>query len=190
MPVVFWLSYGALWVLVVFQSLVLLGLVRTTHGARSAHAHAGSDSGKEGADLLHERAPSFSALDLSGERFDSGELAGRAWAALFVSPRCRSCTVTLDELESLTWKANGEVVVICRGGARECERLVEAHRLSARVVVDDTFEISRAYKVRGVPTAVLVDERQVVQSYGNPMRDEELVEVVDDELAVAIEEVS
>jgi peroxiredoxin len=181
------LSFGALWLLVIFQGLVLLGLVRTVYALRGVHVH--KRERQDSQDLLHQRAPEFRALDLAGSAFNSADVAGEPHAFLFVSPRCRSCSVTRDELESLTWKAGGKVYVVCRGGARECEEFSKLHELGTSVLVDDSFEISRAFKVTGVPTAVLIDESSIVQSYGNPMRDEGLIEVRDEELEPAREEV-
>jgi peroxiredoxin len=182
-----WLSFGALWTLVVFQGLVLLGLVKTVYTLRGAHTH--DRNGDESEDILHQRAPEFRTLDLAGASFDSAQIADQPRALLFVSPRCRSCSVTSDELESLTWKAGGKVYVICRGDTRECEEFSELHGLGTGVLIDDSFEISRAFKVTAVPTAILIDDANIVQSYGNPMRDEELIEVLDENLDPVIEEV-
>lgn len=180
-----WLSFGALWVLVIFQGLVLLGLVRTVYALRGVHVLGYGR--EESEDLLHQTAPEFQAVDLSGSYFRSADVAGQARAFLFVSPNCQSCSVTSEELASLKWKAGGEVYVVCRGGALECDEFSEQHELGTRVLIDDSMEISRAFKVAAVPTAVLVDAADIVQSYGNPMRDDELVEIVDKDLESPIE---
>lgn len=70
-----WLSFGALWVLVVFQGLVLLGLVRTVYTLPGVHVLG--HGGEESDDLLHRQAPQFQAVDLSGRYFSSADVAGQ-----------------------------------------------------------------------------------------------------------------
>lgn len=184
MSVPVWLSLGALWVLVVFQGLVLLGLVRAVHTLRGGHARHESLQDLE--DMVHKKAPDFQAFDLAGVYFDSAKVAEQPRAFLFVSPRCESCSVTANELASLRWKSEGDVYVVCRGGVAECREFSEQVGAGTRVLVDDSFEISRAFKVTAVPTAVLIDASNTVRSYGNPMRDNELIEISDKDLESAV----
>lgn len=55
------------------------------------------------------------------------------------------------------------------------------------MLIDDTFEVSDAYRIRAVPTAVLINEADLVQTFGSPMRDGILARFDDRaaELAVA-----
>jgi peroxiredoxin len=164
----FYLSYAALWILVIMQSLVLLGVVRMVYQTQQTGLTTGhlQSSGEE--------APRFSAVDLSGTLIGNTNLTGHPRALLFVSPGCSSCTATLAEMEALRHKAEDHVVVICQAEREDCIRLAEEQQISVPIVADGDERISRLFKVSSVPTAVLIDENNRIQSYGQPKRGEEL----------------
>jgi peroxiredoxin len=173
MNTVFYVSYGALWAVVVFQTLVMLGLTRALHVARQSGTLAEPAGGHE---LEGRQAPAFSTVDISGTPVSNESLAGRYTALLFVSPECQTCAVTLEQLEALQEKTGGGVIVFCRSGDERCAQLAQTYRLSAPVVVDEDLEISRLFRVMAAPTAVLVDAAGRIESYGQPMGPDELAE--------------
>lgn len=166
-----------LWALVIFQSLVMLGVVRTVYSNAETHPEGTSTSGFSGR-LIGEEVPAFSAVDLAGQRFDQTQVTGTLTAMLFVSTTCVSCSTTLAELHGLQAKANGRVVIVCRAGHDDCARLRESYDVDAPVLVDEDLEISRLFDVTAVPTAVLIAGNRI-QSYGNPMRSSEVEEMLD-----------
>jgi peroxiredoxin len=172
----FYLSYAALWVLVVLHSLLLLGVVRLVY---QSHRAGGAADSEEVGLKSGQRAPDFSAVDLSGAPVDSVDYAGRMRALLFVSPNCPSCTATLYEMDALNHKTQGNVVVVCRAEHQDCARLAVTHKLRVRTIVDEDERISRLFGVSSNPTAVLINERDRIQSYGHPMRGEELEALLD-----------
>lgn len=176
MTVTFYLSYALLWTLVIFQSLVVLGLVRVVYRAERDEPTIGPRPGN--GQLIGQQAPGFRAVDVFGAPIDNSTLAGQTAALLFVSPDCSTCAPTLEELEALKLKANGTVMIFCRAGRDECRRLVETYGLSTRVVVDDDLAVSDLFGVNVTPTAVLVTGDGRVQKYGHPMRSEELEQLM------------
>jgi methylamine dehydrogenase accessory protein MauD len=172
----FYLSYAALWLLVVFLSLVVLGLVRNVYRLQSAAA-GGAVAARNGA-LPGRPAPEFSTVDLAGNPIRTGDFAGRLTALLFVGPDCGTCELTLDDLNALNVKAKQSVVVICQGDRDECARLADAYRLDAPVVVDRDVEISELFGIATVPTAVLIAEDGQIASYGHPLGRQELEELI------------
>jgi peroxiredoxin len=173
---IFYSSYAALWLLVIFQSLVLLGLVRTVYRANTRPV---PDAAPEGNGyLIGQPAPKFSAVDISGSPIDETSLADRLTALLFVSPDCSTCTATLDEVEALRSKTKGNVIVVCRGTHDECSRLGELYSLEVPVIVDGEEKVAEVFDVHVTPTAVLVGRNGRIQTYGHPMRGEELEELV------------
>lgn len=167
----FYLSYIALWALVIALTLVLIGVVRSVYRMqlkvpRGFEEEEGLPAGFP--------VPEFSVLDLEGNQIDNTSLAGRVSALLFVSPLCTSCAVTLAELQALQSKTGGNVVVFCRAGAEACTDLAERYGLSVPVVVDERLQISELFNVLAPPTAVLVDEDGRIQTYGHPMKVEDL----------------
>jgi peroxiredoxin len=160
-------SYASLWVLVIGQTLILLGLVRAVYRlqvARPLSVGAGSAIGVE--------VPRFMANDIDGRTVDSSEFNGSARAFLFVTPHCPSCTVSLDEMAGLEFRASGDVIVVCQGRADNCSSLALEHQLGGTVLVDESGVVSSLFDVTAVPTAVLVDENDRITRYGSPHRDE------------------
>jgi peroxiredoxin len=177
MDIPFYFSYAALWILVVLQGLILLGLVRVVYQLQRAGDAAPADSNVVGLQS-GQIAPGFNTVDLSGTPISSNDLADRLTALLFVSPNCPSCVVTLYELEALNYKTQGNVIVICRAGREECAQLVERHKLNARTIADEDEQISRRFGVASFPKAVLIGEGYRVKSYGSPDR-REIEELLD-----------
>jgi peroxiredoxin len=177
---IFYLSYAALWILVVFQTLILLGVVRAVY-------RTSSDVDSESPHGAHEHlaghpAPRFAAVDVLGKGIDDTVLSGQQTVLLFVSPDCRTCAPTLHELEALKLKVSGSVLIVCRAGREECVRLAESYRLAAPPIADDDLKLSRLFGVRVTPTAVLIDADGRIQSYGHPMRGDELVALMAEEI--------
>lgn len=171
LTIFFYISYGALWILVILQSLILLGLVQVVHQLQKTGATAGSFEGKE--------APEFSARDLSGVAITSANFTGRLTGLLFISVSCQACLETLqNDIEYLYRKAQGNVIVICRAARKDCARLVEQYRLTVPMVADEDNHISQLYGISSVPTAVFINADNRILSYGHP-KPEELMEILE-----------
>lgn len=165
-----YIAFGILWVLVIFHTLILLGLTRAMSRMQATGEYeAADDGGMHGKPL-----PAFSEVALSGETVDNETIAGRLTALLFVSPECSTCSVTLDELEALSVKTSGSIVLFCRSDSRRCKELADTYRIRLPVIVDADLELSRRFGVAGTPTAILVGPDGKVQTYGQPMSGDEL----------------
>lgn len=119
-------------------------------------------------------APAFVAADLKGQTLSNEDLDGRPAVLLFVSPDCQNCLVTLEELEALHSKVDGAVIVVCRSEAARCVQLAETYDLAVPVIADEDLSLSRVFGVSGAPTAVLLDADGLIESYGHPMKPEDL----------------
>lgn len=164
MSLPFYISYVGLWVVVAFQTVLLVGIMRTVY------RKPGEAAVRESEDRLKpgSRLPSFSVEDITGATIDSERLVGRQTALLFVSPNCDSCAVTLEELDALHAKTGGNVVVFCLAERTTCSQLIDDYGLRAPVVVDDEHRIAGLLRVSSAPTAVLVDRFGYVETYGHP----------------------
>lgn len=165
MSLPFYLSYVGLWIVVVFETVLLMGLIQTVY-RKSGQLSSLSKSDEQlppGSPL-----PAFAVQDTAGQTIDSHALTGRQTALLFVSPNCDSCAVTLEELEALKNKTGGHVVVFCLADRGTCATLIEDYRLRVPVVVDDEHRIAGLLRVSSAPTAVLVDRLGNVETYGHP----------------------
>lgn len=172
MTLPFYISYAALWALVVFQTLILLGLVREYARRREplplTHSLPFDDH------LKGQSIPAFAANDVFGAPVDDFSIIGERTALLFVSPNCSTCSATLDELDALETKSEGRVVIVCSGTRDDCRDLSVKYGLDATVVVDADSAISDSFGVNGTPTAVIVSDTGEIESYGHPMRSADL----------------
>jgi len=173
MPVSVALPLTALWVLVILQGLVLLGVVRVVHNLQQGAALAALPP-QAGESLTSQRVPEFTALDVFGEPVSSDDLTAPLNALLFVSPKCSNCVVTLEELQALQSKVDGNVLVVCMAETEECRRIVRDFDLSVRVIADPDDELAKRFDIIAPPTAVLVSAAGHVVQYGHPGREEDL----------------
>lgn len=157
------IAFGALWIVVAFQTLVLLGLTRTVHRLQESGVGVLENEG-----LVGQPVPAFSAVTLGGEMIDETALRGAQSALLFVSPDCATCNVTLAELEALQARTGDNIVVFCRSTAGKCAQLADTYRLGTPMVVDEDLAFSRLFLVPGAPTAVLIGPEGQVLRYGQP----------------------
>lgn len=175
MTTLFYFTYALLAAIVIANSVVLLGVVHVVYELRQT-----TDETSQEANILPAKAslashlapgsdaPDLVGTDVSGARVDSREFRGMLWAALFVSPSCSSCAVTLDEISALSWKVGGRVVVVCRGNAEECAAVATKHRVAVPTISDEDNEIAKMFGVAIVPLAVLISPAGTIQSYGFP----------------------
>jgi methylamine dehydrogenase accessory protein MauD len=161
------LTVAAVAVVVVFHSLVLLGLVQVVHELHR-ELRGSREPGTDGGQI----APEFEAVDVTGRPVGSQSLRGRLTALLFVSPTCPGCTTTLAETRALRHKANDSVVVICRESVEACRSLALDYGTQVPVVADADGEISRRYGISAVPSAVLIGSDGRVRSVGSPVRED------------------
>ena len=173
MTVVFVMSLAALWAIVLFQTFLSLGVVRTLYAASESEKLEGGDTG-----LAGQPAPPFIAEALDGSRITNADLAGRHAALLFVSPDCTTCGVTLAELDALRTKVDGTVVVMCRSDRDRCAELATTYGLTVPIVVDADYEYSQLFAVAGAPTAVLIRPDGTIETYGRPMSPQDLQDTV------------
>ncbi|MYT28301.1 MULTISPECIES: TlpA disulfide reductase family protein [unclassified Streptomyces] len=174
------LSYLALWLLVVFQGLVLLGLTRAVHkppqtGAASVPPN-GSPSPAPGM-RTGRPMPDFSAVDLSGQTVGSGDFAGQRRVMLFTKPGCLPCSSALDRLDALAAEAGGEVIVVCAAEREPCRRLAEQRGLRTRVLLDPNTTLTTLFGVTATPTAVFVAADDIVGNYRYLGSAEELTQI-------------
>jgi peroxiredoxin len=166
----FYLSYGVLWAIVIFQSLVVIGLVRALYDRRTPEAPTATES----SGMAGETLPDFTVDDVFGAPIESRSLLGRPTALLFVSPDCESCAVTLQELDALVRRMDGNVVVFCRSDPSRCRSMAHHYGLGVPVACDEDRAVGDLLRVSATPTAVLVGADGRIESYGHPMSPEDL----------------
>ncbi|SRR6266536_1929366 len=177
MTTFFYLAFGLLWILVLFQSLVLLGVVRTLY--RGTGSVAAPHMPVSNVDLMGQPVPPFEARDLSGKRFNEQSLPPKLNALLFVTPDCVSCIASLEEIDGLRAKVSGNVSIVCRGTGEECRDLRETFELGdLPVLVDQDRSVSAAFGVVATPTALLIGANGRIRTYGHPVDADDLARMM------------
>jgi methylamine dehydrogenase accessory protein MauD len=136
-----------------------LALQQSSNGAQHAQPAEGLPVGSE--------APNFGLEDLRGETLtlNSVSSSGKPVMLLFTDPNCGPCNALLPEIgrwqeehrEKLT------VALISRGTTEENRAKAQEHGLK-NVVLQDDWEVSETYRVRGTPSALLVRQDGTIGS--------------------------
>lgn len=161
MSLAFYASYVALWALVVFETLVVIGLVKA-HGRGAAQRAPESESSAE-------LAPTFQAVDLVGDPIGSSSLRGDRAALLFVAPDCPACAASPVQVEALAAKTGAPVVVVCGGDADQCAALAADFPGDVRVIADERHAIGDLFRITATPTAITLTADGRIASRGYAM---------------------
>lgn len=160
-------TYAALWCLVVFQSLVMLALLRQISELRRLADRGLFPSGDQLP--MGTRAPDFVGFEQYAAHLpEYGVLESHGGIILFVSPNCSACSGLVDSLGKQDRNDLPTVIMFCQGSEQECgaieRRLGEAIPVFSR----GAAETAARYRISGFPTAVLVDEDRRIRAYGHP----------------------
>ncbi|MFH1909448.1 MAG: redoxin domain-containing protein [Chloroflexota bacterium] len=160
------ISSFLLWVLVLLNMLLILGLARRMRAVfpRMEFLKVG------------QPAPDFAAQTLQGETVTLSTYAQRAIVFVFISPDCKPCHDELPRLEGLRPKAKQfgvELVLVSDANATKTQSLVEEHRLDLPILIAprENNPFFSDYKVMGAPFYCLVDTQGKVQATGMSLFD-------------------
>ena len=174
-------SYIALWVIVAFQALVIVGLLRQL-------AELGNKV-KSG-NLLGEDwlpagtlAPAFSGSALgSGRRIDRNIFEGRGGMILFVSSLCPVCKDLAAGIQQADHDSLPQMVAFCIGRESSCARFLKRIGDQVPLLLEKADETASRYHVSGFPTVVIMDGEKRILSYGHPQDVNELQHLWDQSL--------
>ncbi|RMF94340.1 MAG: hypothetical protein D6736_00195, partial [Nitrospinota bacterium] len=103
-------------------------------------------------------APDFTLPRLKGGELALAEYRGQPVVLVFSDPHCGPCEQLLPQLEALHRRTPAvQVILISRRGVEENRQKVQKHGLTFPVVLQRSWEISRAYAMFGTPIGYLID---------------------------------
>jgi peroxiredoxin len=177
----FYVTYIALWALVIFQSLVMFGMLREMLNLRQRLAPPPSPAGEVYGELPPgTAAPDFTARELRGGGTVSRvDLIGRRLVLLFLSPHCKTCEELTREAQDLYRQANSPLVAFCAGEEGDCARHVEKHGFEIPVLHDPTRQISQDFGVMYTPTAIVLDARMRILAYSYPQKAQDMKQLLE-----------
>lgn len=133
-------------------------LVQAAGVAVPAHAH-GLPAAAPASPLPPGRGeplPPFALPDLEGRTVSAADLDGGGTVVLFWNPGCAFCQQMLPDLKQWETRRRDDDprLLVVSTGTVEANLAMNLH---STVVVDPSFEVGRAVRVPGTPSAVLVD---------------------------------
>jgi len=160
---------------VLFEGLVILGLVRTLRDVQVAIA-----SGRLPQRLpVGVTSPRFRARDVrTGSEVDSADLIGRELVVLFLSPGCPDCRRLADGTRQVPAEPGQTRIAVCHGGPREAGAFADALASDVAVFADAEGTVFSAFGIASTPSAVVVDGTGRVGASGGPRHSGELASLV------------
>ena len=151
----------ALWVLVLFETVILVGLLRPIGAAfekveaRLAVAPDLPVAGVTAGSVI----PEFSVSDSMGNRVTSRELAPVPSIVLLVAPNCKACRYLAHDLEEIgtTIEDIRLFVLMQSSPARD-----QLHFRGGTVLYDTELEAARAFQSAATPVAFVLDRGNFV----------------------------
>lgn len=160
-------TYIALWGLVLFQTLLILALLRQLGEIKKRI----DEGGLPADDRLPTGtpAPALAGTDLrSGEPAELAALEGQAAVLLFLAPACTVCKGLSESLGRGERESPVPMIAICQGKETSCATFASRLGPDIPLIADEEFEISSLYRVTGSPTAVVLNGDHAVRAYGHP----------------------
>ncbi len=170
MGVLFWISYGVLWIALACTITAILFLYRYL-GQRELNSREGRS--RQGPSY-GQPIPLAKLIDLRGSQLTLGP-APRPRLVYFASIACKNCTEALPTLSRFASQQTDviETVLVCWGSMRQSQAFTAECASAVRVVADPAWELGTKLRVSSTPFAVVIDPRGVVRAKGSPTtRDE------------------
>ena len=108
---------------------------------------------------IGSKAPRFTLPNLKGETISLEALRelGRPILLTFVSPSCGSCVELLPKLQrwQISLSEQLTVAIVTSGTAKQNQPMFAEYELE-NVLLQKTFEVADAYRMRGTPSTVIV----------------------------------
>jgi peroxiredoxin len=132
------------------------------HSHRGNRSLADSKIARDGL-LAGTPAPDFRLPALDGGQLSLAQFRGRRVLLVFSDPHCGPCDQLMPELEQFHRRTGEAQVLLVSRGDREANRAKAAeHGLTFPILLQQQWEISRAYAMFATPVAYLVDEAGVI----------------------------
>lgn len=163
------MSIIALWVLVLFETGLLLLLLRALGELRQKGTLASTDrrSLNRGGLAVGEKAPSFVAIDYDDNQISLEGYQGQRRILAFISPGCSACSGAIETLNVFLKKEQG-VTVLVLGELNSSRNHAYATEHSAQMpILTPTPGVEEElYRVRALPFVFVIDEVGIIRAKG------------------------
>jgi thiol-disulfide isomerase/thioredoxin len=161
---VFWIAFGALWLLVLVQGILLL-LVYRHFGLLALDTSEGVE--RDGL-LVGQVAPAIVGVNSAGASVPWEPPAGESALLLFASTDCGPCAEVLPYVDALSTDSDQRlsVLTVVAGPPERAGELIEKFKTHHLCLAEDGNRIFDTYRVRVTPFAFIVGADGRVRNKG------------------------
>lgn len=164
------MSTIALWVLVLFETGLLLLLLRVLGELRQkgvlSSVRNSLPSETWGLNV-GEQAPSFTATDFDGNVVHLEDFEGHRRILAFILPGCSSCADAIRVLNTTLHTENGMKVMVIGGPVGDLNHAYATEHNAQMPILTPVPDFDRElYRIRGVPFVFVLDEMGVIRAKG------------------------
>lgn len=166
MEKLFLISSILLWIVVIFNLILTLGLIRRVRQITNAPDFGNFPSLKIGTP-----APDFHAETVEGQSVNLAEYAHQSTAFIFVSTECTPCIENIPffhRIEPQAKRHDIKIVLVVLASKSETQIFVEKHQITLPVLIapKDDNDFSEKYMAVGTPFFCLIDKDGKVEATG------------------------
>lgn len=164
---IWWVSYGAIWLLVLLEAVSILALARQVGLMHKTFESAFSKVNKAGLEV-GALAPAFGEQDLNGKLVSLGVDRKKPSLLVFISPDCSACANVPPAIRTVYGheKNDLDIIIVSLSGDQAKNRtFVEKQNLNGIPYVASPG-LAEKYHVSATPYAILVDAQGIVQTKG------------------------
>lgn len=162
-------SYALLWLVVAFQGLLIVALLRKLVEIQGLVERVPPSALSQLA--RGSKAPPFTTTDIRSKRVLSLDtFAGGRGILLFLSSSCGICTRLASDLTDLPSHDATKLIVACKD-----EKIVTALAPHMQCAVESVADMCATYRIARFPTAVIIDESRTVVDVVYPRAGREII---------------
>ncbi len=126
-----------------------------------------------------KEAPDFSLNDVTGKSVALSDFQGKRVLLNVWASWCPPCRAEMPDLEALHQKYDDLVVLAVNSGddTAAVKEFVENFELSFPILIDENQQVSKLYKVRGLPTSFFIDSQGTLRKTHMGQLDASLAEL-------------
>jgi methylamine dehydrogenase accessory protein MauD len=172
LQIAFVISSVLLWVVVLFNLLLTLALIKRVNAQPRNQAPEEPEVPRDAVPKGTE-APNFSAHTLAGETVTRDSYKGQPTMLIFVTPTCKPCRELLPILKQLAPQAKraGVNLILVSGDMHEAtQQMIDKEQIDLPVLLAPRHEntLWLDYKISGTPSFYFIDAQGIVRASGFP----------------------
>ena len=114
-------------------------------------------------DVVSGSAPNINSVMINGKHFNLYENKERPILIHFWATWCPVCKLEQSNIENISKDMSVITIAMQSGDNENLRQFMSDENLSFNVISDDSGEISRLYKIRGVPVSFIVNKGNKIE---------------------------